>query len=242
MVAPSFDRARSTTRERRTRLARRWIRGFQSLRRTRRPTTRGPERSAPIARFDRQHRRAATTKVSVPAGARAASARRAAREMDGSTRPSAPQGRRSRICLPGGLARMRRDETDDDGEGRRAARARGTDSTRARGRGCASTVVQGVGGGGRGDGGGGLRASRVGYGVVRPLGRGTLSSFRAAWFFALASRAGTPLDADTTAAIRSAARGLATPRARRRNPREDPTLPEVVVVRVGNISARGRRT
>ena len=45
-------------------------------------------------------------------------------------------------------------------------------------------------------------------------GGGTLSRFRAAWFFALASRAGTPLDADTTAAIRSAARGLATARAR----------------------------
>ena len=54
------------------------------------------------------------------------------------------------------------------------------------------------------------------------------SSFRSAWFFALASRADAPLDADTSAAMRGAARGFAAARAATTS-EHDPSLPDLQV-------------
>ena len=56
----------------------------------------------------------------------------------------------------------------------------------------------------------------------------TFSSFRSAWFFALASRADAPLDADTSAAMRGAARGFAAARAATTS-EHDPSLPDLQV-------------
>ena len=121
------------------------------------------------------------------------------------------------------LARMRRDETDDDGEGGDDAavvdEGEGKDALRPSSRALAAADEVTVAAA--------LRAHAWAMGSALS-GGGTLSPFRAAWFFALASRAGTPLDADTTAAIRSAARGLATARAATKSA-EDPTLPDLQV-------------
>ena len=120
---------------------------------------------------------------------------------------------------------MRRDETDDDGEGGERARAalfdegETEDAPRPASRALAAADEVTVAAA--------LRAHAWAMGSALS-GGGTLSRFRAAWFFALASRAGTPLDADTTAAIRSAARGLATARAATKSA-EDPTLPDLQV-------------
>lgn len=54
------------------------------------------------------------------------------------------------------------------------------------------------------------------------------SKIRAAWFFALAARVDVPLDADTSAAMRAAARGLAAARAGTTSAR-DPILPDLQV-------------
>ena len=55
-----------------------------------------------------------------------------------------------------------------------------------------------------------------------------LSALRAAWFFALASRVGLPLDADTAASLRAAARAMADARAATETA-TDPTLPRLQV-------------
>lgn len=51
---------------------------------------------------------------------------------------------------------------------------------------------------------------------------------RAAWFYALSARVGLPLDAETTAAVRAAARGLAEARAETVSA-DDPALPHLQV-------------
>ena len=56
----------------------------------------------------------------------------------------------------------------------------------------------------------------------------TFSSFRSAWFFALASRVDVPLDPDTSAAMRGAARGFAAARAATAS-EHDPSLPDLQV-------------
>ena len=155
-------------------------------------------------------RRAATTKVSVPFG---------------STSWVGVAGATLADLSREALARMRRDETDDDGEGGERARAalfdegEAEDAPRPSSRALAAADEVTVAAA--------LRAHAWAMGSALS-GGGTLSRFRAAWFFALASRAGTPLDADTTAAIRSAARGLATARAATKSA-EDPTLPDLQV-------------
>ena len=58
--------------------------------------------------------------------------------------------------------------------------------------------------------------------------RGAFSSFRSAWFFALASRVDVPLDPDTSAAMRGAARGFAAARAATAS-EHDPSLPDLQV-------------
>ena len=58
--------------------------------------------------------------------------------------------------------------------------------------------------------------------------RAAFSSFRSAWFFALASRVDVPLDADTSAAMRGAARGFAAARAATAS-EHDPSLPDLQV-------------
>ena len=169
-------------------------------------------------------RRAATTKVSVPFGrARGGGERNG--EMDGSTSWVGVAGATLADLSREALARMRRDETDDDGEGGERARAalfdegEADDAPRPSSRALAAADEVTVAAA--------LRAHAWAMGSALS-GGGTLSRFRAAWFFALASRAGTPLDADTTAAIRSAARGLATARAATKSA-EDPTLPDLQV-------------
>ena len=51
---------------------------------------------------------------------------------------------------------------------------------------------------------------------------------RAAWFYALSARVGLPLDAETSAAVRAAARGLARARSRTTSA-DDPSLPHLQV-------------
>ena len=58
--------------------------------------------------------------------------------------------------------------------------------------------------------------------------RQRLSALRAAWFFALASRVGLPLDADTAASLRAAARAMADARAATETA-TDPMLPRLQV-------------
>ena len=60
------------------------------------------------------------------------------------------------------------------------------------------------------------------------MNRAAFSSFRSAWFFALASRVDVPLDADTSAAMRGAARGFAAARAATAS-EHDPSLPDLQV-------------
>ena len=166
-------------------------------------------------------RRAATTKVSVPSRSRA---RRWGRNENGRVDVGVGVAGATLADLSReALARMRRDETDDDGEGGEArARHCSTEERRdaprpsSRALAAADEVTVAAA----------LRAHAWAMGsALSAAGR---CPFRAAWFFALASRAGTPLDADTTAAIRSAARGLATARAATKSA-EDPTLPDLQV-------------